>query len=136
MLCGHNVHENVGRTQQGGTSLLLYGPLIDQYNFEASGKDDAGLGRWVVMVFRGSEGITTRVICGYNPCVSNVRARHSLYQQHRRYFIEKEKDTTCPRRRFHDDLTRQLQQWRAAGDRLIVFMDANEDIYKKSMAKL
>ena len=49
-ICGHNVHENVGRTQQGGTSLMLYGPLIDQYDFEASGKDDAGLGRWVVMV--------------------------------------------------------------------------------------
>jgi len=48
---GHNVHKNVGRTQQGGTGLLLYGPLINQYDFEASGKDDTGLGRWVVMVF-------------------------------------------------------------------------------------
>ena len=31
---GHNVHEDVGRTQQGGTSLLLFGSLIDQYDFE------------------------------------------------------------------------------------------------------
>ena len=134
-LCGHNVHEDVGRIQQGGTSLLLYGPLIDQYDFEASGKDDIGLGRWVVMVFRGSDGITTRVVCGYNPCKSNIRARRSSYQQHRRYFIEKEKDTMCPRRRFHNDLVRQLTQWREAGDRIIVCMDANEDIYKKSIGK-
>ncbi len=51
MLTGHNVHENARRMQQGGTSLLLFGGLIDQYNFEASGKDDTGLGHWVVMVF-------------------------------------------------------------------------------------
>ena len=56
---GHNVHENVCRTQQGGTSLLLYGPLIDQYDFKASGKDDTGLGRWAVMVFCGQDNIVT-----------------------------------------------------------------------------
>ena len=132
---GHNVHENVGRTQQGGTSLLLFGSLIDQYDFEESGKDDTGLGRWVVMVFRGSDNITTRVVCGYDPCVTPKKARRSTYQQHRRYLVEKEKDLTCPRRRFHNDLTTQLQSWRDEGDRLIVCMDANEDIYKKSMGK-
>ena len=132
---GHNVHENIGRTQQGGTALLLYGGLIDQYDFEASGKDDTGLGRWVVMVFRGSEGVTTRVVCGYNPCVTSKKARRSTYQQHRRYLISKEKDLSCPRRRFHRDLTEQLQQWRAEGDRLVVCMDANEHIYRKSMGK-
>ncbi len=48
---GHNIHENVERIQQGGTSLLLYRPLIYQYNFEVSVKDDTGLRGWVVMVF-------------------------------------------------------------------------------------
>ena len=97
--------------QQGGTSLLLYGQLIDQYDFEASGKDDTGLGRWVVMAFRGSEGIVTRIVCGYNPCVTSPKAKRSTYQQHRRYFIAKEKDLTCPRKRFHNDLVQQLKQW-------------------------
>ena len=132
---GYNRHENVGRVQQGGTSLLLYGQLIDQYDFEASGKDDTGLGRWVAMVFRGSDGIVTRIVCGYNPCRTQRKARRSTYQQHRRYYITKEKDKTCPRRRFHDDLVRQLTQWREQGDRLIVCMDANEDIYKKRLGK-
>ena len=51
LVAGHNVHENkCGRVQQGGTGILLYGSLIDQYNFEASGKDNTGLGRWVSMV--------------------------------------------------------------------------------------
>ena len=31
---GHNFHENVGRTQQVGGNLLLYGTAIDQYDFE------------------------------------------------------------------------------------------------------
>ncbi len=29
----------------------------------------------------------------------------------------------------------QLEKWRLEGDRLIVCMDANEDIYKKSLGK-
>jgi hypothetical protein len=45
------------------------------------------------------------------------------------------KDTTCPRKRFHDDLLKQLNKWRQEGDRLIVCMDANKDIYKKSIGK-
>ena len=41
----------------------------------------------------------------------------------------------CPRRRFHNDLNRQLKQWREQGDQLIVCMDVNKNIYKKSMGK-
>ena len=116
--------------------MMAYGPLIEQYDFEESQKDPTGLGRWVVMVFRGSDGITTRVVCGYNPCY-NKHGFHSRtsYQQHRRYFVQKEKDSTCPRTRFRQDLLRQLTQWRNAGDRLIVCLDTNENIYTKSIGK-
>ena len=133
-MAGHNVHENnCGRVQQGGTGILLYGSLIDQYNFEAFGKDDTGLGRWVLMVLQGADGIITRMVCGYNPCHSTNKATRSSYQQQRRYFIMKEKDHTCPRTRFKNDLLAQLRKWREQGDRLIVCMDANEDIYHKSI---
>ena len=133
---GHNKHENVGRQQQGGTSLLLFGSLIDQYNFEDSGKDGTGLGRWVVMTFQGSENIVTRIVCGYNPCRSPKKAKRSTYQQHRRYFTTVESDQTCPRKRFREDFIKQLEQWREAGDRLIVCMDANENIYRKQIGKI
>jgi len=36
---------------------------------------------------------------------------------------------------FRDDLVKQLEKWRAEGDRLIVCMDANENIYSKSIGK-
>ena len=37
-IVAHNVHENIGRTQQGGTSLLLFGHLTEQLNHEESGR--------------------------------------------------------------------------------------------------
>ncbi len=37
--------------------------------------------------------------------------------------------------KFWEDLVHQLQKWRADGDRLIVCLDANEDIYRKSIGK-
>ncbi len=36
----HNVHENFGKVQQGGTSLIMFGPLTDQLHFNETGKDD------------------------------------------------------------------------------------------------
>jgi hypothetical protein len=45
------------------------------------------------------------------------------------------KDITCPRKCFHDNLMKQLNKWHQEGDRLVVCMDANEDIYKKSLGK-
>ena len=114
---------------------LCFGPLIEQYDYEHSGKEDTGLGRWVVMVFQGADGLVTRVVCSYNPCYNNKKQSRTSYQQQRRYFITKEKDTTCPRKRFRDDLVKQLEKWRADGDRLIVCMDANEDIYSKTIGK-
>jgi len=132
---GHNTHENVARFQEGGTSLMLFGPLIGQYDFEHSGKDETGLGRWVVMVLQGSDGIKTRIVCAYNACYNNKRGSKTAYQQQRRYFIRAEKDKTCPRRRFREDLEKQLKLWRKEGDRLIVCMDANEHVYKKSIGK-
>jgi hypothetical protein len=136
-ISAHNSHEGhvAGRSQEGGTGLLLFGPLIEQYDFESSCKDPTGLGRWVVMVFRGENGLVTRVVVGYNPCYNNKQGSKTFYQQNRRHFILREQDTTCPRTRFRDDLISQLQEWRNAGDRLIVCLDANEHIYRKSIGK-
>jgi hypothetical protein len=131
----HNIHENIGRTQQGGTSLLLFGHLTEQLDHNESGKDVSGLGRWSVMTLQGDR-VCTRVVCGYNPCGSGKPHSGTTYQQQRRYFITQEKDLTCPRKHFHDDLMWQLNKWQQEGDCLIVCMDANEDIYRKLIGKL
>ena len=47
----------------------------------------------------------------------------------------KEKDRSCPRRRFCEDLVRQLKKWRDSGEHLVVCIDSNEDIYYKGPGK-
>jgi hypothetical protein len=125
----HNVHENFGKVQQGGTSLIMFGPLTDQLDFNENGKDNTGLGRWSVMTVQG-DGARMRIVCGYNPCSNSKLNSSTTYQQHRRYFVTQQKDPSCPRVRFRQDLVKVLTKWREKGDRLIISMDANEDIYK------
>jgi hypothetical protein len=86
------------------------------------------------MTLKG-DGVRTRIVCGYNPCGSGKLNSGTTYQQHRRFWVTQRKDLTCPRKRFHDDLVAQLIKWREEGDRLVVCLDANEDIYKKSLGK-
>jgi hypothetical protein len=134
-IVAHNVHENVTRVQEGGTATLLFGPMIQHLHQEETHKDETGLGRWVVTTLTGHQGITTRIICGYNPCGSGNLESGTVYAQHRRYFMNRG-CLTCPRTKFRQDLQEVLQKWRSQGDRLIVCLDANEHIYKKSIGKM
>ena len=113
--------------------MLLFGSLIQRFEVDHSGKDDTGLGIWYYRTLCGSEGIKTRVVCGYNPCYNKKKESNTSYQQHRRFFITKQKDRTCPRKRFWEDLIAQLKKWQEGGDRLIVYLDKNKNIYNKSI---
>jgi hypothetical protein len=46
-VAAHNKHEGkeIGRVQEGGTAMLAFGQLTEQYDMEESGKDKSGLGR-------------------------------------------------------------------------------------------
>jgi hypothetical protein len=89
------------------------------------------------MLLKGGTGVQTRIICGYNPCRSNRQNNGTRYSQQRRYQIWQQQDhTTCPRVKFREDLGKLLKEWRAAGDKLIVCLDANENIYKQALGKL
>ena len=70
----HNVHENVGRVQEGGASMLLFGSLIQKFAVDHSGKDNTGLGRWCYMMFCGSEGIKTQLVSGTNHVIIKRRS--------------------------------------------------------------
>ncbi len=125
----HNVHKNFRKVQEGGTSLMAIGPLTKYIEHNKPGKDETGLGQWSVMTFKGESG-RTQVICGYSPCYNKNTKSSTAYQQHRRYFVTQKKDLTCHRTKFKEDLVSQLQQWCKEGNRLIVCLDANKDIYK------
>ena len=133
----HNVHESegIGRTQEGGTGLLMFGPLTEYLDMPGSEKDATGLGRWTTMLLKG-EGIQTRIVCGYNPCANRNTDSSTSYQQQRRFFIMHQKDhKACPRTKFREDLIKLLKTWRTAGDRIVVCLDANEDIHRKAIGK-
>jgi hypothetical protein len=58
----HNGHKNIGRVQEEGMSLLLFGSLTEQLDHDQTGKDESGLGWWSVMTLRG-DGARTRKVC-------------------------------------------------------------------------
>ncbi len=134
LIVAHNVHENVGKVQQGGTILILFGQLTEQLDHNKSKKDPTGLGRWTVMTLKG-EGIQTRIVCGYNPCKNTKLNSATLYQQQRMYFVTQKNDLTCPRKCFHNDLIEQITKWCGKGDQIFVCVDANKHIYKKSIGR-
>lgn len=135
-VAAHNVHNNICRTQEGGTCLMVYGEMIDYFDSESSGKEESGLGRWVVMTFKGTEGFTMRIICGYSPCYNSRGATSTAYQQQKNYWLTHKKQHICPRTKLREDLIEQLSVWREQGDRLIVCLDANEHIYEKHLGQL
>ena len=115
--------------------MLLFGSLIQQFDMDHPVKDDARLERWCYMTFCGSERIKAWVVCGYISCYNKKKESNTSYQQHRQFFITKQKYRTCPRKRFREDLIAQLKHWRQDGDQLTFCLDTNENIYNKSIGK-
>jgi hypothetical protein len=81
----HNVHkaDRIGQVQEGGTGLLMFGPLTEYLDMPGSEKDITGLGQWTTMLLKGGTGVQTRIICGYNPCRSNRQDNSTSYSQQR-----------------------------------------------------
>jgi hypothetical protein len=103
-IASHNKNKEAKKIQEGGTAMIVYRDLIQQYNPEESGWDDLGLGCWTHMKFKGDDNISTQVICGYSPCTKNKKDLGTVYQQHCRHLINTLKDDTCPQAQFCDDL--------------------------------
>eukprot|EP00956_Cyclotella_meneghiniana_P010074 scaffold13929_cov79-Cyclotella_meneghiniana.AAC.4 len=132
---GSNKHELESkyldkRSMEGGTGMVAFGEMASLMNSNQSGTDESGLARWTVMEFRGGDGHKTKVLCGYVPCKNSRVDSGTSYQQQRRYFIHKEKKDEEPRTRLLQDLKALLDKWKEDGDRIVVCLDANEDIYK------
>ncbi len=79
--------------------------------------------------------MVTRIICVYSTCFNKKKDSGTVYQQHRWHLINKLNNLTCPRERFHKDLLQQMKQWRAAGKRLVLCLDANENIYRAKLGR-
>jgi len=60
----------------------------------------------------------------------------SYAQQWRHQIWHSQDHITCPRVKFREDLGKLLKEWRTAGDRLVVCLDANKNIYTQAIGKM
>ncbi len=122
----HNVHEAkfAGRVQEGGTGTICFGDLVGY--IKKTGWDSEGLSRWCWVLLGSTNRHNTQIMTACNPCKNKNVNLETTYQQQCQYFITKKKVFTCPLILFCKHLVRQIKQWQASGDRVIIFMDHNE----------
>ena len=127
-IAAFNTHENFSRRQYGGTFQLTFGALAARV--VDTGVDERNLGRFAWTKFQGRNGHIARIVSVYVPCrTSRSSGDLTVMNQHRRYFEAKGR-LDCPRTILLEDIRSSLQSWRQAGERLVVFIDANENMTK------
>ena len=121
-----NRHTEPGtRRLHGGTFACAFGEAASRVS--TTGVDPSGLGRWSWMLFRGRHGVTTRIITAYQPNRSRRDRLETVYAQHDSYWFRRRR-TGCPIDHFRTDLGTHLLAWKEKGEKLIVFIDGNENV--------
>ena len=121
----HNKNEAITRAQEGGTAIIMF----DRMATLATKSSSDPLGRWCWTTFEGKNNSITRLMVAYNPCKSKNTRLKTVYSQQRRFYRSKG-DNRCPRVIFREDLDRILARWTTNGDKIILFIDANENLAK------
>ena len=129
----HNKFDNGHNGFQWGGTMLLANDVITTRLTE-KGKDPKGLGRWSWMLFHGKHGIKTRFISAYCPTPSPKGRLDSVYCQQQRRLRYKHKTDDCPRKVFTNDLQHFLAGCRHRQERIVLFIDANQDIRNSPLA--
>lgn len=129
----HNTHGPcVSRSQRGGTGILLTHTILEYAR--ATTQDTRKLGRWTSWILSHNPLHRTRIVIAYCPGRhQQPKGPKTVYRQHMNYIYEQGHSTT-PYQLFVDDLSQQLKRWRAQGDRILLFIDANEHILRGPIA--
>jgi hypothetical protein len=124
----HNKHsKSKNIALQGGCSIIMLEEIC-QYVKKTKGANDwRDLGRWTSIVLQASSGLRTRIVCAYNVGKTKPTGLKTVYQQILQYIQNHDLDTN-PRAMMRDDLIAQLRTWLQSGDRIFLFMDANENV--------
>ena len=120
----HNLQDKpTDKTQHGGTLMMSFPETIPRL-IDAS-IDPEKLGRWVSHAVEGKGSHTIRYVAAYNPC--NSRGNSTVHIQHQEHFRRKGTDRE-PRQAFLEDLRTAATAWIEAGEKVVMSMDANEDV--------
>jgi hypothetical protein len=132
-VAAHNKHRTNSRQQFGGTFAMAFGELVTKVT--DSNVDPTGLGRWSWIQFSGKEGHTTRILSVYQPCHTSRKKTESVYAQHLEYFQPRGR-LQCPRKILIEGLKALILSWKGEGIKVLVFMDANENMTNDHMERM
>lgn len=130
----YNTHAPISSpAQQGGTAIITRHSILEfAKNISHDPKD---LGRWASWVISATPDHISRVVVAYCPGRTKKTGPGTVYCQHLTAINSLGLDCT-PYQMFVSDLTNQLRCWRAAGERLCLFIDANEHIRSGNIARV
>ena len=100
--------------------------------FHSRSDDPTGLGRWTSIRITGRQDYNVRYVCAYNPN-ENGNLEGSWMQQER-YFKANDQFQN-PLEIFQADLCRAVEAWLAAGEHIVLMLDANQDIRTGPLGK-
>ena len=66
-----------------------------------------------------------RVVVAYRPVMADGALL--VYAQQRRYFDDHD-DDRCPRLAFFEDLAKEVEGWKSAGNQVVLMADINQDV--------
>ena len=123
---------NKAKLQPGGTAMCALQEHVPRVVDGSA--DPEGLGRWVSQVIEGKGAHHTRFVAAYKPC-ENRQGDNTVYVQHQQHYrrLESDKEPTAA---FLADLKASIQQWQEAKERIIIYMDANEDVRRGPVASM
>jgi len=127
-ISGHNIHDDFGLWQYGGTSN---GGITS--SISSTGTNPLGLGCWVWFSLSGQTGTTTHIISTYCPSNLPLVQTNSIQAQHWSYLLSQ--DYPCPpRMAFFQDLGLAVSTWQVDGDHVMLMADMNGDIWKEEIS--
>jgi hypothetical protein len=126
-------NKKIRRDQWEGTCSMVAVGRISLF-VKGSGTDTTGLGRWCWLYIGGGSS-TTRIITAYQPCKPGRNKKGgTVWEQHTRYFKARG-EVRNPRQMFLVDLLSILWRWKAAGDKILLVGDFNQNVYAGTLAE-
>ncbi len=114
--------EAFGKHQPRGTGMVCRHEFA-QYARKPS-VDPRGLGRWCSWPFYCNSIHVTRIVVAYRPCARKAKGLKTVYQQQLGY-IQSCGLQTDPVTMFDTNLSKQIKEWRGAGERIVLVIDVN-----------
>jgi hypothetical protein len=114
----------------GGTAIFT----VNDATHQVTEKTQDNMGRWTSTKLKGRASTSIRLIAAYR-CVRNLHGPLSVWNQ-QRYLLDLENNPADPIELFDRQLLSFIEQCLAAGEQIILGIDANEDIRVGSFSRI